>query len=176
MRYLTQFSFSAPRLVIWLVSVSFVLFQFFLQLSSGVIIYSIMTEMKLSALITGLLSSAFYYVYTSLQIPVGVLFDKKSTRHLLTWSALLCSIGCFLFAESYTITQLLITRLIIGTGASVASNRCASAKTINPKKPPRNHCQSACLDQRGFCGTWFHYHHRVRSNVGGPFPQNKITL
>ncbi len=111
---------STSRLTIWFVSVSFVLFQFFLQLSSGVIIYSIMTEMKLSGFITGLLSSSFYYVYTSLQIPVGVLFDKKNTRNLLTWSAILCSVGCFLFAHSYTVPQLIITRLIIGTGSSFA--------------------------------------------------------
>lgn len=120
MRFFQNLSSAAPRLTIWLVSVSFVLFQFFLQLSSGVIIYSIMTEMKLSALITGLLSSSFYYVYTTLQIPVGVLFDKKSTRHLLTWSAILCSIGCFLFAQSHTVAQLILTRLLIGTGSSFA--------------------------------------------------------
>ena len=120
MRFFKTSSSTASRLTIWLVSVSFVLFQFFLQLSSGVIIYSIMTEMKLSALITGLLSSSFYYVYTSMQIPVGILFDNKSTRHLLTKSAILCSIGCFLFAESHTVTQLIVTRLIIGTGSSFA--------------------------------------------------------
>jgi MFS family permease len=55
-----------------------------------------------------------------MQIPVGVLFDKKNTRLLLTGSAVLCSIGCFLFARSHTLTQLIISRLILGTGSSFA--------------------------------------------------------
>ena len=108
------------RISIWLIGVSFVLFQFFLQLSSGVIINSIMIEMKLTGLMTGILSSSFYLIYTSLQIPAGVLFDKKCTRSLLTITAIICSIGCFLFARNHTLTGLILTRLIIGGGASFA--------------------------------------------------------
>lgn len=105
---------------IWLVGVTFVLFQFFLQLSSGVIVGSIMIEMHLSALMTGVLSSAFYYVYTSMQIPVGILFDRQSSRKLLTWNALLCSIGCFFFALNHHFLGLILARLIIGAGSSFA--------------------------------------------------------
>ena len=46
--------------VIWLVGTSFVLLQFFLQLSSGVIINVIMHDMHLTALAGGLLSGSFY--------------------------------------------------------------------------------------------------------------------
>ena len=76
-----------------MVGVTFVLFQFFLQLSSGVIINSIMTEMKLTALMAGILSSSFYLIYTIMQIPVGILFDRQSTRLLLSISAIVCSFG-----------------------------------------------------------------------------------
>jgi MFS family permease len=113
-------SIASPQLRIWLVGVSFVLFQFFLQLSSGVVIDSIMNEMQLSALATGVLSSAFYYVYTSLQIPVGLLFDIKSTRFLLTGSSLVCSIGCIFFAQSHSLFLLIMSRLLIGGGAAFA--------------------------------------------------------
>ncbi|KTD48685.1 major facilitator family transporter [Legionella rubrilucens] len=113
-------SLSTRRILIWLVGVSFVLFQFFLQLSSGVIIGAIMVEMKLSALMAGVLSSSFYYVYTSLQIPVGILFDRANPRFLLTVNALLCSAGCFLFAHSEQIGALVLSRLMIGAGSSFA--------------------------------------------------------
>jgi len=109
-----------PRLGIWLIGVSFVLFQFFLQLSSGVIIGAIMHEMQLSALIAGVLSSTLYIVYTGLQIPVGVLFDRKSTRTLMAVNALLCSIGCFVFAGSHGLFGLFLGRLIIGSGSAFA--------------------------------------------------------
>ncbi|MFC7781692.1 MFS transporter [Legionella taurinensis] len=113
-------SLSTRRILIWLVGVSFVLFQFFLQLSSGVIIGAIMVEMKLSALMAGFLSSSFYYVYTSLQIPVGILFDRANPRFLLTVNALLCSLGCFLFAHSEQLWALVLSRLMIGAGSSFA--------------------------------------------------------
>lgn len=105
---------------LWLIGVSFVLFQFFLQLSSGVIIGCIMHDMSLSALMAGLLGSSFYFVYTSMQIPVGILFDRKNTRLLLSINALLCSIGCFIFAKSTGLLGLFLGRMLIGTGSSFA--------------------------------------------------------
>lgn len=108
------------RTFIWLVGVSFLLFQFFLQLSSGIIVSVIMHERNLSALTAGLLSSAFYYVYTSFQMPVGLLFDKYNARLLLSSHAVLCAMGCFLFAMDHSLTTLFLGRLIIGWGSAFA--------------------------------------------------------
>ena len=108
------------RHTIWLIGVSFVLFQFFLQLSSGVIIGAIMHDLALTALTAGLLSGAFYAVYTTLQIPVGILFDRKSTRSLLAINALVCSIGCFVFGFSDSLIGLFVGRALIGAGSSFA--------------------------------------------------------
>lgn len=79
-----------------------------------------MHEHALSALTAGLLSSSFYYVYTSLQIPVGLLFDRYNTRALLSVNALLCALGCFLFAKGQSLPALFCGRLIIGTGSAFA--------------------------------------------------------
>nr|WP_267313965.1 MFS transporter [Legionella antarctica] len=79
-----------------------------------------MHEQRLSALCAGILSSAFYYVYTSLQIPVGLLFDRYNARTLLAVNAALCAIGCFLFASGQTVLALFLGRLIIGAGSSFA--------------------------------------------------------
>ena len=111
---------SVSRLSIWLIGVSFVLFQFFLQLSSGLVIGTIMHDMQLSGLTAGLLSSSFYVVYTGLQIPVGILFDKTNTRLLLSLNVLLCSTGCFVFAASYGLVGLFLGRLLIGGGSAFA--------------------------------------------------------
>jgi len=91
------------RLSIWLVGTSFVLLQFFLQLSSGVVIGAIMQDMHLSALTAGTLSSSFYIIYTCLQIPVGILCDRNNPRPLLVASALILSLGCLLFAASFSL-------------------------------------------------------------------------
>jgi len=105
---------------IWFAGVSFVLFQFSLQLSSGVMIGSMMQEMHFSALMMGLLGSSFYFVYTGMQMPVGILFDRRKARHLLTFNALLCSVGCVLFAHSMHLIGFFTARMMIGLGSSFA--------------------------------------------------------
>ncbi|MBN9229761.1 MAG: MFS transporter [Legionella sp.] len=105
---------------VWLVGVSFLLFQFFLQLSSGIVIQAIMKEQGLTALTAGLLSSAFYYIYTSLQIPVGLLFDRYNIRMLLALNALLCALGCFIFSQGHHLVTLFCGRLVIGAGSAFA--------------------------------------------------------
>lgn len=79
-----------------------------------------MHEEHISALVAGLLSSSFYYVYTTLQIPVGLLFDRYNTRILLVSNAILCSLGCFLFASGHSLPTLFLGRLIIGAGSAFA--------------------------------------------------------
>ena len=111
---------SSSRFVIWLIGVSFVLFQFFLQLSSGMVIGAIMHDMSFSALKAGILSSALYIVYTALQIPVGVLFDNKNTKKLLAINAFICGLGCLLFARSHTFAGLFFSRALIGMGSAFA--------------------------------------------------------
>lgn len=108
------------HIVLWLISVAFVLFQFFLQLSSGVVIGAIIHDIHLSAFEAGILASSFYYVYTSMQIPVGMLFDHKSTRKLLAVNALICALGCFFFAQSHSLLFLIIGRLLMGGGSAFA--------------------------------------------------------
>lgn len=119
---LNQYNLISPskRLAIWFIGVSFVLFQFFLQLSSGVVIGAIMHDMQLSALTAGLLSGALYVVYTGLQVPVGILYDQKNTRRLMAINALVCSLGCFVFAASDGLAGLFLGRLLIGAGSSFA--------------------------------------------------------
>ncbi|AHE67732.1 MFS transporter [Legionella oakridgensis] len=108
------------RFGIWLAGVSFVLFQFFMQLSSGVVIGAIMQNMHLTALTAGLLGSSLYVIYTTLQIPVGILFDRKNSRSLLAINAFLCSIGCFVFAASDSLAGLFIGRFLMGAGSAFA--------------------------------------------------------
>ncbi|MDA9272002.1 MFS transporter [bacterium] len=113
-------SISSTSKRIWFTGASFVLFQFFLQLSSGVVIGEIMHDMQLSALAAGALSSSFYIIYTSLQVPVGILFDRNNARHLLTINALICTTGCFVFAHSFSFTGLILGRTLIGAGSAFA--------------------------------------------------------
>src|SRR3990167_9046305 len=105
---------------IWLAASSFVLLQFFLQLSSGVVIGAIVNDMKRSPATAGLLGASFYIIYTALQIPVGLVCDRKNLRLILAGSALLCALGCFVFAASESLFGLIIGRVAIGIGSAFA--------------------------------------------------------
>ncbi len=79
-----------------------------------------MHEQQFSALTAGVLSSAFYYIYTTLQVPVGILFDKYNTRSLLFINAAICALGCFIFAAGHDLFTLILGRLVIGGGSAFA--------------------------------------------------------
>lgn len=106
--------------LVWAVAASFVLFQFFIQLSSGLVIGAIMEEKSLSALCAGLLGSSFYIVYTIMQIPVGLFFDNYNAKTLFTINTFICSLGAFIFAYSHSIFGLFVGRILTGFGASFA--------------------------------------------------------
>ena len=111
---------SALAWLIWSVSAIFVLFQFFLQLSSGVIVEGLMKSFSLSAFGGGLLASAYYYIYVSLQAPAGFLVDHYGTRRVLSIGALVCSLGCVLFATANQVSVAVMGRLLMGMGAAFA--------------------------------------------------------
>ncbi len=104
--------------LIWAIATAFTLLQFTLQLSSAVIINVIMHDMHLSALTGGLLSGLFYVIYTSLQIPAGVLCDHYNPRPILCASAGICAAGCLIFASSHHLLGLYCGRGFIAIGSA----------------------------------------------------------
>ncbi|AML48749.1 MFS transporter [Coxiella burnetii] len=114
----------APRAVLawlmWGATALFVLFQFFLQLSSGEIVDGLMKSFSLSAFGGGVLASTYYYVYVALQVPAGAMIDRFGPRRLLTMGALICALGCFLFGSSHFLSVVIVGRLLMGTGAAFA--------------------------------------------------------
>lgn len=106
--------------VVWFTSLVFVLFQFFIQLSSAEIVNGLMKSFALSAFGAGMLASAYYYIYVLLQTPSGMLVDRYGPRRLLTAGALGLSLGCFMFAYPHSVWVAAIGRLLMGTSAACA--------------------------------------------------------
>lgn len=106
--------------IVWGVSMLFVLFQFFLQLSSGEIINGLMRDFSVSAFGGGILASAYYYVYVALQTPAGLMVDRFGTKRLLTIGAMVCAVGSFIFSTSHHLFIAALGRLMMGGGAAFA--------------------------------------------------------
>jgi MFS family permease len=105
---------------VWCVALFFVLFQFFIQLSSGEIVNGLMKSFSLTALGGGFLASAYYYIYVALQTPAGILMGQYGPRKLLSCGALVLMIGSFIFASAHYVAIAFLGRLLMGMGAAFA--------------------------------------------------------
>lgn len=105
---------------VWGVAEFFTLFQFLIQLTGGVIVKPLMMDFSTTAVGAAVLTSSFYYIYISLQIPVGIIMDKIGPRLLLSLGALVCGIGSLIFSQTHYYGIALLSRLLMGGGAAFA--------------------------------------------------------
>lgn len=106
--------------MIWGIGTAFVLFQFLLQLSSGVLVEQLMHDFSMTAVSAGLMSGAYYYIYVMLQTPAGILIDRFGARILMTLGGLVTAAGCALFAMSHQIWMADVARVMMGGGSAFA--------------------------------------------------------
>src|SRR5262249_53008237 len=89
----------------------------FLRTSVGVIAPDLATELHLSAAQIGLLSSAFFFVFALMQLPLGVAFDRFGPKRCLLFCAAIVIIGIVVFATANSATGLTLGRALLGLGA-----------------------------------------------------------
>ena len=99
-------------------AILFFLFEFVLQVSPAVMTSELMSSFNLNAAGLSGLAAFFYYGYTPMQLPGGLLYDRFGPRVVVTGAALICTIGALLFviAPSYEIAAL--GRLLMGVGGA----------------------------------------------------------
>ncbi len=78
----------------------------------------LMRSFSVGAAVLGNLSAFYFYAYSGLQIPVGLLLDRFGPRRLMSLAALGVAVGTLLFAVSTTIEGAYAGRLIIGAGCA----------------------------------------------------------
>ncbi|HJO95182.1 MAG TPA: MFS transporter [Victivallales bacterium] len=98
----------------------FLLLEMGLQVSVSVITPELMHDLHISAVGIGFISSFFFYSYTVMQIPGGMLFDCISAKKVISVSIFCCAVGSLLFGISTTITVASAGRFLIGLGSSIA--------------------------------------------------------
>lgn len=103
----------------WIVLIS-VLLTYILMSSQrtapGLITDQIMWDFNVSAVTIGLLTSIQYLVYTSLQIPMGLLADRFGPNFFLIFGALLTGVGTIIYSVSTTSFFLFFARTLTGIG------------------------------------------------------------
>ncbi|MCP3680735.1 MAG: MFS transporter [Gammaproteobacteria bacterium] len=106
--------------LIFLLAALFLFFEMGLQVSVSVIAPQLMSTLGLTAAGVGLVVSFYYYSYTVMQIPAGLLFDYMSIKKLISVSLLMCIIGTLFFSLTSTPLLAAIGRLLMGFGSAFA--------------------------------------------------------
>ena len=98
----------------------FYFYEFFLRVMPSAITQELMLDFSIGAIGLGTLQSMFYWGYTPMQIPAGLLLDRFGPRIVLSISVLCCALSTWLFGLTSSMGVASITRLIIGISSSFA--------------------------------------------------------
>ena len=93
--------------------------SFFHRMAPATIAADLRQAFNISATELGGLAATYFYVYTLMQIPTGVLVDTLGPRRILTLGGVIAGAGSILFATAATLTDATIGRLLVGLGVSV---------------------------------------------------------
>jgi sugar phosphate permease len=103
----------------WIVFVS-VLFTYFLMASQrtapGLITDQVMKDFSVTASTIGLLTSIQFFVYTGLQIPMGILADRYGPNLFLIIGAIFTGLGTIIYSLGTHEFVLFFARILTGTG------------------------------------------------------------
>ena len=110
---------AARRVVFGLALASFVL-SFFHRTAPAAIAGELTRAFDISSTVLGTLAATYFYVYTVLQIPVGVLADTLGPRKILAAGSAIAAAGSMLFALAPVWEVAAVGRTLVGIGVSVA--------------------------------------------------------
>lgn len=102
-----------------LVAVSYML-AFFHRVAPAAIASDLQQAFNASAAALGGLAATYFYVYTAMQIPTGILADTLGPRRIVTLGGVIAGIGSLLFGYAATMIEASVGRALIGLGVSVA--------------------------------------------------------
>lgn len=101
----------------WFVATLFSYLQFFLQIINNAAVNDLLVAFHITPFQVGILSSAFFYPFIAVQIPVGFLLQKYSVKKILSVSAFLCGLSTIVFAVCHNYYLAIFFRALSGIGA-----------------------------------------------------------
>lgn len=107
-------------ILITFVGAFFYFYQFFLRNAPGVIGANLIEDFGISATMLGLFSSAYYFAYAPLQIPMGVLLDNFGPKKVMLIGSSMCVAGVLLLSIAPSFPIAFLARFLIGVGAATS--------------------------------------------------------
>jgi MFS family permease len=98
----------------------FLFYEMALQVSPSIMTNQLMSEFGINASVLGFMASCYFYSYTVMQIPSGLLYDRFGTRVLISIATAVCSLGALFFGLSHSVFLLGVGRFLLGIGSAFA--------------------------------------------------------
>lgn len=102
------------------ISTLFYFYEYFLRVTPSVMKSQLQTSFGLTETAFGFMVAFYYYAYTPMQIPVGILMDRYGPKRVLTLACALCTLGTFLFASTNNSFIAQLAQFLIGFGSAFA--------------------------------------------------------
>ncbi len=93
--------------------------SFFQRFAPASIAQDLAQSFETSAASLGVLAATYFYVYTLMQVPTGVLVDTLGPRRIMLLGGLVSFVGSIWFGLADTLSHALIGRTLVGLGVSV---------------------------------------------------------
>lgn len=94
------------------------MYQFALRVSPNIMHDELIEILSIDAGTLGTVIGVYYWAYTSMQIPLGILMDRIKPRYFLCGASFLCALSCFLFASTHNIYLAGTARFLMGMGSA----------------------------------------------------------
>jgi sugar phosphate permease len=120
-------SLKAPAWMSWLMwglVAGFYLIGFFQRVAPAVMVDELMREFHIGGALLGNLSATYFYSYTVMQIPSGLLADGIGPRRLSAAAAFLAAAGTLMFGLADHLWMAYAGRLLVGAAVGVAFVTC----------------------------------------------------
>lgn len=111
--------FQQVRWTIYAILVLAYMSVFFHRMAPAVVSAELMTAFHTSGAALGSLAAMYYYIYTAMQIPAGVLADTVGTRAVATLGNFVAGIGSIVFGLAESMEMAMTGRFLVGLGVSV---------------------------------------------------------
>ncbi len=108
-------------IIICFVGAMFYCYEFILRIIPGVLQSELSIALgHISATTFGQISALYYFAYSPMQMPVGMLMDRFGPRKLLTFACLCCTVGSWMFTLTSSMFLVGAGRFLVGFGSSFA--------------------------------------------------------
>lgn len=106
--------------VICSIGMLFYCYNYFLRVSPSVMQHDLMASFHISAYQFGTLAAFYYYAYTPMQIPAGMIYDRFGTRLVQCLACLTAVLGVAVFMVADNMLTASMGRFLIGLGTAFA--------------------------------------------------------